>query len=178
MGLNKSNTETNVVYLLQGKVVMLANKSETTIEKNGKFYEPYKSISGRITNFEVVKGYNEGDRDVKITFSEDGEDLVLVFGLDSSYFKSFAKMFPNLDINSSLELFPTFKIEEGKNKTGLVIKQGDGWIKRAFTIDNMGKCPVAIPVEVNGKVVYDYSSQNDFLLKNIETILKKEKLPF
>jgi len=178
MGLNKSNNTQNAVYCFQGKMITPANKSETTIEKNGKYYEPYNSISGIIREIETVKGYAEGEQDLKVVLEDAGVLYSLVFGVNSSYFKSFSKMFPNLDVTNTVEIFATFKEEDGKKKTGIVMQQDGVWIKRAFTYENMGKCPQALPVEVNGKVNYDYTEQNAFLLKNINSIFAKKKLPF
>ena len=58
------------------------------------------------------------------------------------------------------------------------MKQGEEWIKRVYTVDNMGKMPPAMPVEVNGKVEYDYSAQNKFLIEKISAKFDAAKLPF
>ena len=87
-------------------------------------------------------------------------------------------MFKNVDTTRTLELFPTFKEDDGKSKTGMVILQNGDWIKRFYTYENMGECPVAMPVEVNGNVNYDYSKQNEFLISEILAKFEEEKLPF
>lgn len=58
------------------------------------------------------------------------------------------------------------------------MKQNDEWIKRVYTADNMGDMPSAMPVEVNGKVEYDYSAQNKFLIEKITAKFEAAKLPF
>lgn len=178
MGLNKTQNTKNAVYCFQGKMITAANKSETTIEKNGKFYEPYNSISGIIRDIQVLKGYTENTQDLCITLQDGEESYNLYFGINSSYFKSFSKCFPNLDVTATVEIFATYKEEDGKKKVGLVMRQDEEWIKRAFTYENMNGCPQAIPVEVNGETSYDYTDQNAFLLENIKTIFAKDKLPF
>ena len=64
MGLNKTQNTKNAIYCFQGKMIRSANKSETTIEKNGKFYEPYDSVSGiimpnnRSVDIDYVEDFN------------------------------------------------------------------------------------------------------------------------
>ena len=58
------------------------------------------------------------------------------------------------------------------------MKQGEEWIKRIYTSDNMGDMPSALPVEVNGKVEYDYTAQNKFLIDKIIAKFEAAKLPF
>jgi hypothetical protein len=42
----------------------------------------------------------------------------------------------------------------------------------------MGKLPVAIPVDINGKITYDYAAQMKYLITEISTIFDEAKLPF
>ena len=58
------------------------------------------------------------------------------------------------------------------------MKQNDGWIKRFYKVDNMGEMPSALPVELNGKVTYDYTAQNSFLIGELLAKFEEEKLPF
>ena len=178
MGLNKQLNTKNAVYCFQGKMITAATeKSGTTIEKNGKLYESYNSLTGKITNVNVAEGY-EGSKDLVVSITEDGETYNLQFGVNSGYFRSFSRMFPNVDTLKDLEIFCTFKEEDGKSKSGIVIQQDGVWVKRFYTYENMGNCPVAIPVEVNGLTTYDYSDQNNFLIDSIKSKFAKEKLPF
>ena len=172
MGLNKSQNTNNAVYFFNGRVNMPSVKTETTIEKNGKHYEQFESLSGTITNIEFVKGYQENTRDVLVTLTDSDDSYLVRFGLNSAYFRCFGRMFKNIDISESLEIFPTMKMDGDKEKNGLVIKQGSEWIKRAYTVENMGDMPIAIPVEVNGGTQYDYKDQNDYLINEILTKFK------
>jgi hypothetical protein len=178
MGLNKSQNSNNAVYFFNGRVNMPSLKTETTIEKNGKHYEQFESISGRISHIQVVKGYQENTKDLLLTLTDIDDSYLIRFGLNSSYFRSFSRMFPNLNLTDSLEIFPTMKMDGDKEKNGLVIKQKDVWIKRFYTQENIGEMPIAIPVEVNGNTQYDYKNQNDFLISMIEKKFASEKLPF
>jgi len=179
MGLNKQTQTKNAVYCFQGKLITATTeKSSTTIEKNGKLYETYNSLEGSIDDIKIVDGY-EGSKDIVLTIKDhDQETYNLQFGVNTGYFRSFSRMFPNLDVTKSFEIFCTFKEEDGKSKSGIVIKQNDAWVRRFYTYDNMGDCPVAIPVEVNGNTTYDYTDQNNFLLEAITAKFAKEKLPF
>lgn len=178
MGLNKQTTTKNAVYLFQGKMITPATeKSSTTIEKNGKLYETHKSLEGSINDIKVVDGYQD-QKDLLISITDSGETYHLQFAINSGYFKSFSRMFANVDTTRTLELFPTFKEDDGKSKSGLVILQNGSWVKRFYTYENMGNCPVAMPVEVNGNVTYDYSKQNEFLIGEILSKFEEEKLPF
>jgi len=179
MGLNKQTTTKNAVYLFQGKMITPATeKSSTTIEKNGKIYETHKSLEGRISDIKVVDGYQD-QKDLLISVNDaENETYHLQFAINSGYFKSFSRMFKNVDTTRTLELFPTYKEDDGKSKTGMVILQNGDWVKRFYTYENMGECPVAMPVEVNGIVTYDYSKQNEFLISEILAKFEEEKLPF
>ena len=179
MGLNKQTTTKNAVYCFQGKLITPANeKTSTTIEKNGKLYETHQSLEGRITNIKVVDGYQDS-KDLLITITDHSqENYLLQFGINTGYFRSFSRMFKNVDLFKDMEIFPTFKEENGMSKSGLVIKQGGQWVKRFYTYENMGECPVAMPVEVNGNTTYDYTAQNEFLISEILAKFDAEKMPF
>jgi hypothetical protein len=45
MGLQKPQNTNNAVYFFNGRVNMPSVKTETTIEKNGKHYEQFESLS-------------------------------------------------------------------------------------------------------------------------------------
>lgn len=177
MGLNKSTQSTNALYLLQGRIIKGATKETGTYEKNGKYYEEFNSISGRLTDFKIVDGYT-GDKEVALTIDCVGDKYTMYFGVNSGYFKSFARSIENADLLSEIELFPTFKEENGIKKSSLIMKQNDEWIKRVYTVSNMGDMPPALPVEVNDKVEYDYTAQNKFLIEKIIAKFGAEKLPF
>jgi hypothetical protein len=177
MGLNKQTQSTNALYLLQGKIIKGATKETGTYEKNGKYYEEFNSISGKLVEFKVVDGYT-GDKEIALTIDDLDDKYTMYFSLNSGYFKSFARSLENVDLLSNVELFPTFKEENGIKKSSLLMKQGEDWIKRVYTVDNMGKMPPAMPVEVNGKIEYDYAAQNKYLIDKILAKFEAAKLPF
>ena len=176
MGLNNNQTN-NALYLFQGKVITGATKDSHTLEKNGKFYNQFDSISGRITDIKIVDGY-EGSQDVAITITDLGESYTLYFGVNTSYFRSFARSIKNVDFTKTIEFRPTYKVENDIKKVSLLMKQNDVWVKRFYKVDNMGEMPSALPVELNGKVTYDYTAQNSFLIGELLAKFEEEKLPF
>ena len=176
MGLNNSKT-TNALYLFQGTILSSGTKESHDLEKNGKFYHTANSVSGKITNIKLVDGY-EGSKDLAVTINDLDEDYTLYFGVNSTYFKSFARSVPNIDFMSTIELAPTYKVENEVKKVSLVMKQNDVWIKRFYKADNMGDMPSALPVEVNGRVEYDYTAQNNFLLAELFAKFEEQKMPF
>jgi len=176
MGLKKHQS-TNALYLFQGKIITAATQGSHDLEKNGKFYNQFDSIEGRITNVKIVDGY-EGNKDVAITISDIENTYTMYFGVNSNYFRTFARSVKNVDFGSNIEFYPTYKKEGEKISTSLLMKQKDKWIKRFYTVDNMGNMPSAMPVEVNGKVTYDYKDQNEFLIQELLTKFDEEKLPF
>ena len=97
MGLNNSKT-TNALYLFQGKILSSGTKESHDLEKNGKFYQTANSVSGKITNIKLVDGY-EGSKDLAVTINDLDEDYTLYFGVNSTYFKSFARSVPNIDLS-------------------------------------------------------------------------------
>lgn len=176
MGLNNNQTN-NALYLFQGKVITGATKDSHTLEKNGKFYNQFDSISGRITDIKIVDGY-EGSQDVAITITDLGESYTMYFGVNTSYFRSFARSVKNVDFTKTIEFSPTYKVENDIKKVSLLMKQNDAWVKRFYKVDNMGEMPSALPVELNGKVTYDYTAQNSFLIGELLAKFEEEKLPF
>ena len=66
MGLQINSQSTNALYFFQGKIITGATKESHTLEKNGKFYNQYDSVSGRVTDVKVVKGY-EGSQEIALT---------------------------------------------------------------------------------------------------------------
>ena len=177
MGLNKTTQSTNALYLLQGKIIKGATKETGTYEKNGKYYEEFNSISGRLTDFKVVDGYT-GEKEIALTIDDLSDKYTMYFSLNSGYFKSFARSFDNVDLLKEIELFPAFKVENGTKKSSLLMKQSGEWVKRYYTVNTMFDMPAALPVEVNGKVEYDYTAQNKFLIDKIIAKFEAAKLPF
>jgi hypothetical protein len=177
MGLNKSTQSTNALYLLQGKIIKGATKETGTYEKNGKYYEEFNSISGRLIDFKVVDGYT-GEKEIALTIDDLSDKYTMYFSLNSGYFKSFARSFDNVDLLKEIELFPAFKVDNGTKKSSLLMKQSGEWVKRYYTVSTMFDMPAALPVEVNGKVEYDYTAQNKFLIDKIIAKFEAAKLPF
>lgn len=176
MGLNNSKT-TNALYLFQGKILSSGTQSDHDLEKNGKFYHTSDSVSGKITNIKVVDGY-EGSKDLAITINDLENDYTMYFGVNTTYFKSFARSAKNIDFLSELELVPTYKVDNDVKKVSLIVKQNDVWIKRFYKSNSMGDMPPALPVEVNGRVEYDYTAQNNFLIGELLSKFEDAKMPF
>lgn len=181
MGLNTNKTQTNALYCFQGKLIKVANNDEilkATLEKGGKKYLQYDSVSGRITDLKVVDGYEDGSKDLAITITDITEKYTIYFGVQTSYFRSFARSVNNVDFMENIELFPTYKKNGEKSEVSLIAKQNGEWIKRYYTADHMGDMPAAMPIEINGKLTYDYSAQNNFLIAQLLAKFEKSKMPF
>jgi len=178
MGLNTNTNTSNALYILQGKIVKVANKETGNFEVNGKFYEAYDSISGYLVGFKIVDGYRDGERDVALKIQDGTDEYLLKFGVNSGNFTSWSKSIQNADLLKELELVPTFKQDGDKKQSSLLIKQNGEWIKRKYTNDSMGELPVAMPVSLNGKVSYDYTAQLDYLINEISSIFDAAELPF
>jgi len=181
MGTISNEQTNNVFYLNEGRVIQRTNETsgDNVFEKNGKFYKSFDGISGRIINVEKKSGY-ESNIDVRITLLDDDQTTknYLEFTIGSGYWISFSKAFPNLDVNATVELYPTFKIEEGTKKTSLLMKQNGEWLKRFYSVDNKADLPEPKTVTVKGKTVYDYEDQENFLFDLICKKLKNDSLPF
>ena len=178
MGLNKNQNTSNALYILQGKIVKVANKETSNFEVNGKFYEAYDSISGHLVGFNIVDGYREGDKDVALKIQDGTDEYLLKFGVNSGNFTSWSKSIQNADLLQEMELVPTYKQDGDKKQSSLLIKQNGEFLKRKYTNDSMGELPVAMPVSLNGKVSYDYTAQLEFLIDEISAIFEQAKLPF
>jgi len=181
MGTIQNDNNNNVFYLNEGRVIQRTDEKsgEGVFTKNGKNYKSFAGISGTIINIEKKSGF-EDNIDVRLTLIEDDHETknFLEFTIGSGYWLSFARTFPNVDVTFPVELFPTFKIEEGTKKTSLLIKQKGVYLKRFFTRDNMGDMPEAKTILVKGKPVYDYEDQENYLFELIENKIDSDKLPF
>lgn len=177
MGLNKQ-IQTNALYLSQGEIIKAATKENFDFEKNGKYFERFKSISGHLTGLQIVKGYNEGEHDAAFTIKDGDEVYTMYMGLKSGYWRSMSRCLENANLMLEMEIFPTYKVENDIKKSSIIIKQNDTWLKAKYTYDNMGDLPQSMPVEVNGKTIYDNTAQNDFLIEQLKLKFAKEILPF
>jgi hypothetical protein len=178
MGLNTNTNTSNALYILQGKIVKVATKETANYVVNGKFYKAFDSITGLLTGFEIVDGYKDGDKDAVLKIKDGTDEWILKFGVNSGNFTSWSKTIQNADLSKELELVPVYREDDGKKQSSLLIKQNGEFLKRKYTNDSMGKLPVAIPVDINGKITYDYAAQMKYLITEISTIFDEAKLPF
>jgi len=173
MGLG---TRDNVIYvsIREGKLNIAAtSQTENAIAKvmddgSTKYYSVYDNIEGVITGFSTKEDEYNGKKTMKlmIRISDGKENYILQMSVESAYFRGFATKVPNIDFSKKILIAPVLKEENGKKQYGLLLKQGEDWLKSAFTKDNPNGMPEIVPLtNAKGAIVsWDSSLQNDFLL--------------
>jgi hypothetical protein len=125
----------------------------------------YKAIIGRITGMDIKHHDEYGDS--LLIYLEDGDRLYCIqFRFDGQYGNAFLKTLPNIDLTKELELIPSQKIENDKERQTLFIKQNGHVLKRALTKDSTDM-PQPKEVEFGGKTKWDYYPQIKWLKENV-----------
>lgn len=105
------------------------------------------------------------------------QDALDVYHLNLAYSNSFAtaflKMLPNIDLTKEMLVSPSIKEVEGKMKSSLFVKQGENWIKSAFTRENPNGMPQLKQITVKGQLVWDDTDAMAFL----EEMVNRDIIP-
>jgi hypothetical protein len=109
---------------------------ETSDGKKGSKWELiFKSLSGKITNLEWYEGDYGTNLFVTLAYEENGEmkEDTLSLGTATPFGEDFMKKLPNINLDEYVTLSPfSFTDDNGKNRRGISITQGDTKIKNFF----------------------------------------------
>jgi hypothetical protein len=184
MGLG-NNTTATYVDMRNGKIYRYCKTNEmgtTPIQnKNGdtKYYFIYDFIEGTVTNFSTREEEVVGKTKLilQIHLVDQGENYVLKIDTNSSYFRMFCSVLPNIDFNYPVRFIPRIKEENGVKKSSLIVVNNNAPCKFFFTKDNPnGKPDIIISKNKKGDIVdIDRDEELEFFM-NLLTQTKK-RLP-
>lgn len=177
MGLG-NNSSAIYVDLRNGKVMRYSKTNEpgtmpvVTTKGDTRYYFIYDFIEGHVTNFSTREEEIAGKQKLKfqIHMNDNGESYIVKMDVDSSYFRMFCSVLPNIDWNYPVRLIPRMKEENGVKKSSLIVVNKDTPMKFAFTKDNPnGKPEVTFTKNKKGEIVdIDREEELQFFFKLIE----------
>ena len=161
MGLG-NNSSAIYVDLRNGKVMRYSKTNEpgtmpiVNTKGEARYYYIYDFIEGHVTNFSTREEEIAGKLKLKfqIHLTDGGESYIVKMDVDSSYFRMFCCVLPNIDWNYPVRLIPRMKEENGVKKSSLIIVNKETPMKFAFTKDNPnGKPEVTFTKNKKGDIV-------------------------
>lgn len=178
-----NNSSALYVDIRNGKIFRYSKTEEkgTTPVLNTKgekkFYYIYDYIEGHVTNFSTRE--EEIQNTKKMIFQihmQDGSDnYVVKMGLDTTYFRMFCSVIPNIDWTKKVRLIPRIKEENGVKKSSLIVVNNGTPMKFAFTRENLnGKPDITITKNKKGEVIdVDREEETQFFLDLVGKTLPK-----
>lgn len=162
MALKENTGSVSKIYLTirEGKVA----------RKDGENWVLYNSVTGRI--LEIGTRENKfGEQECFIVLDDMGERYQLQLKQNGSYFRAFASMAQNINVDSPLEFIPVLKEENGKKNVGLILKQGEQVVKWAHTKKEPNGMPEPeVMTKKSGEKVYDWSERDAFLVDKVNEL--------
>lgn len=185
MGLVNNNGKI-FLGVTDGKITQLA-KEDTPgakkTEKNGKItWKVYHdAIEGVITDIKIRENEFNGEtiKSWALTINDMGDTYQLEVGVKGGYGNSLIKALanPEVDFTQPIKITPWMKVVNEKKKTAIYVSQGDKQIDLYFTKENPNGMPDATTVKFQGKDVWDFYEQMQFLEKYVETKIKPQLKP-
>ncbi len=161
MGLG-NNSSAVYVDLRNGKVMRYSKSNEpgtmpvVSAKGETRYYYIYDYIEGHVTNFSTREEEIAGKSRLKfqIHMNDNGETYIVKMDVDSSYFRMFCSVLPNIDWSYPVRLIPRMKEENGVKKTSMIVVNNGDPVKFAFTKDNPnGKPEVTFTKNKKGEIV-------------------------
>jgi hypothetical protein len=162
------NEERKGVIFLNIKEGKLVSKKET-----GEI-ETYDGVKGTLTRIEFVKDEYEGRafEKARITLRYQDDVYMLQMKLDSGYFRGFCNSLKSGNPKEQIYIKPSLtKDEQGRNNATCFVKQGNSFLKHAYTKNNMGDLPELKVVTFAGKTLYDNTEQVGFWKKWLDSVV-------
>ena len=153
------NEEKKGVIFLNIKEGKLVSKKE-----NGET-ESFDGVRGTLIKIEFVKDEYEGRtfEKARIMIKYQDDVYLLQMKLDSGYFRGFCNSLKSGNPKEEIYIKPSLsKDEQGRNNATCFVKQGNSFLKHAYTKNNMGDLPELKVVNFGGKTLYDNTEQVAF----------------
>jgi hypothetical protein len=162
------NEERKGVIFLNIKEGKLVSKKE-----NGEI-ESFDGVRGTLIKIEFVKDEYEGrafeKARIMIKYQEDV--YLLQMKLDSGYFRGFCNSLKSGNPKEEIYIKPSLsKDEQGRNNATCFVKQGNSFLKHAYTKNNMGDLPELKVVNFGGKTLYDNTEQVAFWKNWLDSVI-------
>lgn len=177
-----NNSSAIYVDMRNGKIYRYSKTKEqgTTeqLSKTGekKYYFIYDFIEGHVTGFSTREEEIMGQKKVvfQIHMYDKGENYIVKMGLDTTYFRMFCAVVPNIDWNYPVRLIPRLKEENATKKSSLITVNKDVPVKFAFTKENMnGKPDITVTKNKKGEVIdIDREEETQFFLNLLDEARK------
>ena len=161
MGLG-NNSSAIYVDLRNGKVMRYSKTNEpgtmpvVSTKGDTRYYYIYDFIEGHVTNFSTREEEIAGKTRLKfqIHMDDKGESYLVKMDVDSSYFRMFCSVLPNINWSYPVRLIPRMKEENQVKKTSMIVVNNGNPVKFAFTKDNPnGKPEVTFTKNKKGEIV-------------------------
>ena len=172
MGLTNSTSNSKIVTIVKGKfTIRLTDDSddpkavERTLEKGvnaGKVVKElqYTGIEGKITSA-YIDETDFGTNFITVLQDDEGQSFRLQIPLDSQFFGQYAKRMPNID--KDMPLFLGLGYDRERQRNFLFAKQNGEKVSFKFTKDEPNGMPQPTTKKVQGKEVWDWTEQENFL---------------
>jgi hypothetical protein len=161
MGLG-NNSSAIYVDLRNGKVMRYSKTNEpgtmpvVSTKGDTRYYYIYDFIEGHVTNFSTREEEIAGKTRLKfqIHMDDKGESYLVKMDVDSSYFRMFCSVLPNINWSYPVRLIPRMKEENLVKKSSMIVVNNGNPVKFAFTKDNPnGKPEVTFTKNKKGEIV-------------------------
>lgn len=162
MGLNNTKTGGQYVHFKDGRF-STSKDSETT----------YTELEGKITGFKLVEDTYKDQviPKLNISMTDEEDNYILSLGFNTSYTSKLINFLRSADLDESLTLVGINKPgEDGKEKPGILVKQGSGFMKGFYSREQL---PQMKQVKINKELKWDKSELTDFM----ENIVRNELAP-
>jgi len=157
----------NFITILNGKfcqrvpegtagAVSRVNKLNKTVYE--KFYDRFTAKLVGIRTQDGAYGKNW-----LFDFQDEGEVYHLQLSYSNSFATAFLKMLPNIDLTKKMQVSPSVKEVDGKNKSSLFVNQDGNPIKHAYTRENPNGMPDLKSVKIKGQDMWDDTERLEFL---------------
>jgi len=162
------NEEKKGVIFLNIKEGKLVSKKE-----NGET-ESFDGVRGTLIKIEFVKDEYEGRtfEKARIMIKYQDDVYLLQMKLDSGYFRGFCNSLKSGNPKEEIYIKPSLSNDEqGRNNATCFVKQGNSFLKHAYTKNNMGDLPELKVVNFGGKTLYDNTEQVAFWKNWLDSVI-------
>jgi hypothetical protein len=149
----------------EGKIVSKKENGET---------ESFDGVRGTLIKIEFVKDEYEGRtfEKARIMIKYQDDVYLLQMKLDSGYFRGFCNSLKSGNPKEEIYIKPSLsKDEQGRNNATCFVKQGNSFLKHAYTKNNMGDLPELKVVNFGGKTLYDNTEQVAFWKNWLDSVI-------